>query len=234
MSATPIFSLRQQRETWTPTVLPGETSAISPLLDLAILQTKAQGAYVYRFDRSGAEAIMIAFVGPAPEKQSSAVLREIASIHWNRKTPVVLRSHAASDWRFGSFPELKNGRFDGIVSVPLVDSGDPVGLANFCLRGDDPLSAGALSFLMNLSLPLGALLVASALKDQLQKAQQELADRKIFERAKGILQARFGCTEEEAYLRIRRLSRRNRTPMRTIAELVIESGAELPAEAFDQ
>jgi hypothetical protein len=234
MAATPVVSFRKQAEIRTPTVQPGETSAISPLLDLAILQTSAKGAYVYRFDRAAGDAALAAFVGPAPEEKGYAPVREAASIHWNRKTPVVLRSHAASDWRFSRFPEFQNGRFDGIVSVPLLDSGDAVGLTNFCLKGDEPLSAGALSFLMNLSLPLGALLVASALRDQLQKAHQELADRKVFERAKGILQARFGWTEEEAYLRIRRLSRRNRMPMRTIAELVIESGADLPAEAFSQ
>jgi AmiR/NasT family two-component response regulator len=43
------------------------------------------------------------------------------------------------------------------------------------------------------------------------------------ERAKGILQAEFGWTEEEAYLHVRRLSRQNRLPMREIAINVIES-----------
>jgi AmiR/NasT family two-component response regulator len=83
---------------------------------------------------------------------------------------------------------------------------------------------------MSLSLPLGTLLIASTLRDRLQKAAQELADRKVFERAKGLLQARFQWTEEEAYLRIRRLSRRCRTPMRDIAQLVIESNPESLAE----
>jgi hypothetical protein len=234
MSATPVPSLRKQQEIRQPVVLPGETSAISPLLDLAILQTRVQGAYVYRFGRSGAEATLIAFVGPLPEKQPYVLPPALASLHSNRKSPVVLRSQAASDWRFIGFPELDTGRYNGIVSVPLLDSGDAVGLANFCLAGDDPLRASALSFLMNLSLPLGTLLIASALKDQLQKAHQDLVDRKVVERAKGILQSCCGWTEEEAYLRIRNLSRRNRTPMRKIAELVIESGGNLQAEAFNR
>jgi hypothetical protein len=214
--------------------LPAETSAISPLLDLAILQTSIRAAYVYRFDRSGADSVLAAFVGPAPGKLGSELAPEVASLHWDRKTPIVLRAGAASDWRFGGFAELRTGRFDGVVSTPLLDSGETVGLANFCLRGDEPLSGSAVSFLMNLSLPLGTILAATALKEQLLKAHQELADRKVFERAKGIMQARFGWSEEEAYLRIRRFSRRNRTPMRKIAEWVIECGMELSGEAFDQ
>ena len=138
MLATAL-SFTKRQEIWKSTIAPGETDAISPLLDLAFLQTHAGGAYVYRFDRPNAEAALIAFAGPAPE--SNRVSGELASLHWNRKTPVVLRSLAAADWRFSLFPEMRSGRFDGVASVPLLDSGNAVGLANFCLTGDAPLSA---------------------------------------------------------------------------------------------
>lgn len=97
-----------------------------------------------------------------------------------------------------------------------------------------PLSASALSLLMSLSLPLGTLLIASTLRERLEKTAQDLADRKVFERAKGLLQARFQWTEEEAYQSIRRLSRRSRTPMRDIAQLMIESSVESLAEVLKQ
>jgi AmiR/NasT family two-component response regulator len=61
------------------------------------------------------------------------------------------------------------------------------------------------------------------LRREIEKLTQELAARRILERAKGILQEEFGWTEEETYLRIRRLSRQKRVPMREIAILVIES-----------
>jgi|HubBroStandDraft_1064217.scaffolds.fasta_scaffold148324_2 AmiR/NasT family two-component response regulator len=61
------------------------------------------------------------------------------------------------------------------------------------------------------------------LRREIEKLTQKLAARRILERAKGILQAEFGWTEEEAYLHVRRLSRQNRTPMREIAINVIES-----------
>jgi AmiR/NasT family two-component response regulator len=61
------------------------------------------------------------------------------------------------------------------------------------------------------------------LRREIEKLTQKLAARRILERAKGILQAEFGWTEEEAYLHVRRLSRQSRTPMREIAINVIES-----------
>jgi len=55
------------------------------------------------------------------------------------------------------------------------------------------------------------------------EAKRALETRKVVERAKGIMQAKFGLTEEEAYLKLRNESRRLRRPMRDLAEAVILS-----------
>jgi hypothetical protein len=217
MSATVVSPFKNQQVVWKESFPRVEDGPISALLDLGILQARAQGAYVYRFDRAGADATLVAFAGHPPENVSERLTSGIARLHWNRKTPMVLQSQAALDGRFADFPEFRAARFDGVISVPLLDSGETFGLANFCRIGEASISARVLSFLMSLSLPVGALLVASTLRDRLQKATQDLVDRKFLERAKGLLQTRFHWTEEDAYLRIRRLSRSRRTPMRDIA-----------------
>ena len=68
-----------------------------------------------------------------------------------------------------------------------------------------------------------------ALRAKLRLARQEnlllekrLAERKLVERAKGLLQVHFGWTEEDAYYHLRRTSRQQRTPMATIAQQVID------------
>jgi GAF domain-containing protein len=211
--------------------LPSQSGAIEQLLDLAILQATAQSAYVYRFDRESATATLAAFAG-RPYGGSGELRGGVVALHGNRTSPVVIHADAGDDWRFTRFPEFQARKFDGVVSVPLLDAGEVVGLANFCRLANAPLSGSALAFLMSLSLPLGALLAASTLREQLRKANQELADRKLFERAKGLLQSRLQVSEEEAYLQIRRLSRRRRTPMREIAREVIQSVAsQRPLEA---
>jgi hypothetical protein len=234
MSATAVSSFRNQQVVWKESFPGVESDPISSLLNLGLRHAHAQGAYVYRFERASGDATLVAFAGHPTQNIRQTLTSGIWLLHLNRKTPIVLQSQAATDWRFADLPEFQTARFDGVVSAPLLDSGEIVGLVNFCRIGEDPISASALSFLMSLSLPLGALLIASNLRDQLRKATQDLADRKLLERAKGLLQAQFQWTEEDAYLRIRRLSRQRRTPMRDIAQLVIESNVESLAEVWKQ
>ena len=230
MSATDIHSIQKIPAISVPH---GESGAILPLLELAILQSHAHGAYIYRLQRDPLAVKLVALAGPEPPCEELTLPQETAALHANRKTPVVLRSSTASDSRFTGFPEFRSGRFDGVISVPLLDSGESVGLANFCRAGDAPLSGQSLSFLLNLSVPLGALLAAAVLRRQLQKANRELADRKLVERAKGLVQVSFGWTEEQAYLSLRRMSRRRRIPMREIARTVIECGPQPLLEVIE-
>ena len=60
------------------------------------------------------------------------------------------------------------------------------------------------------------------LEVEVQELSRKLSDRKLLDRAKGLLQANFQWTEEQAYLHLRRSSRQRRIPMRDIAQEVIE------------
>src|SRR6185437_16429323 len=134
MSSTVIRPFKKQRGIWEVSVIPGENSAIEPLLDLAMLQGGAAGAYVYRFNNERGGARLAAFAGP--ETVGALELPESAArLHRGRRTPVVLHTNAAADWRFSALPEFEAGRFDGVVSIPLLDGGEAVGIANFCRRG---------------------------------------------------------------------------------------------------
>jgi response regulator NasT len=63
----------------------------------------------------------------------------------------------------------------------------------------------------------------AAQKTKFARLQQRLDDRIIIERAKGILVQRMGLTEEEAYKRMRVLSRRQRRQIRDIAQSFLDS-----------
>jgi AmiR/NasT family two-component response regulator len=60
-------------------------------------------------------------------------------------------------------------------------------------------------------------------KAQLAALQQRLNDRIIIERAKGILVQRLGICEDDAYRRLRMLSRRQRRQMRDIAQSLLDT-----------
>jgi GAF domain-containing protein len=208
---------------------------IEPVIELAITQANGQGAYVYQFDLRSARASLVAFAGPAPFRSAGVrppqVGGSVAAFHSRRRTPIVLQDGAAADWRFAELPEFRGGRFEGVVSVPLVDGAELVGMVNFCRAERAAIRPKELAFLLGLSPPLAALLKAAALREELQKMVQLLADRKALDRAKGLLQEALGWSEERAYLHMRRLSRQQRMPMREIARQLIEAGGRR-LEAF--
>lgn len=56
------------------------------------------------------------------------------------------------------------------------------------------------------------------LRDELRLLNERLARRKVVERAKGLLQARNGGTEQEAYEQLRKLSRQRRKTLADTAQ----------------
>jgi signal transduction protein with GAF and PtsI domain len=165
-----------------------------------------------------------------PEVQGAAI-----GIHFGRQAPIVIHDAAWSDPRFETLPEFRRNRFEGVVSIPLLDSGQVVGMLDVCRLRPVALPPRELSFLLSLSVPIGALVSAVAARLNLQREVERLtrrmADLKLMERAKGLIQARFHWTEEQAYFCIRNLSRRRRIPMRDIAsELVATAVSQLSEE----
>jgi hypothetical protein len=60
-------------------------------------------------------------------------------------------------------------------------------------------------------------------KTQVEQLNQRLNDRIVIERAKGVLVQRLGIGEEEAYKRLRLLSRRQRRQIRDIAQSLLDA-----------
>lgn len=69
--------------------------------------------------------------------------------------------------------------------------------------------------------------VFNRLLEELESTKRELADRKIIERAKGILMDRHGFTEDEAYALLRQTAMDRKTRISEIARTVIRA-AEAP------
>jgi uroporphyrinogen-III synthase len=59
------------------------------------------------------------------------------------------------------------------------------------------------------------------LKEEVKSLTEQLETRKLMERAKGLLQASLGISEEEAYLTMKRESRHRRKSMKDLAMAII-------------
>jgi response regulator NasT len=67
-------------------------------------------------------------------------------------------------------------------------------------------------------------------KAELARLQQRLSDRIVIERAKGILVQRLGIGEDDAYKRLRVISRRQRRQIRDIAQSLLDTESLLLPE----
>ncbi len=90
---------------------------------------------------------------------------------------------------------------------------------------------------------LAALRRQRSWRDRIDLLQQRLQDRILIERAKGILVERLSISEKEAYQRLRLQSRRQRRPIRDIAQCLLDAqtlfspetnGLTVPANSFCQ
>lgn len=144
------------------------------------------------------------------------------------KSVVALSSKAASDKRFKTFPSLVEDTFEAFLSVPLVSGGETIGVINAHHKTPHTHTPEQVALLSFMGEQMGGAIARWRVMDENTRLQEQALDirrqleaRKLVERAKGILQAKFNLTEEQAYLRLRGESRRLRRRMRDLAEAII-------------
>jgi GAF domain-containing protein len=217
-----------------PSALKTDVAVVRPLLDVCVKEWKCDGVYVYRFDRTRSQLERVASGGalPAALPSFSAGL-SMRDSHWllHLKEAFAVAPAASEDRRLQAFPEFVEFGFASAISVPLRVAGRLIGVMNLCRRLPTAFGQQELASAMAMSGPLAALLTRAEVREEnrdlvseVERIQRKLDDRKVIDRAKGVLQHQSGCTEEAAYYTLRATSRRLRQPMRRIAEIVIQQG----------
>ena len=62
------------------------------------------------------------------------------------------------------------------------------------------------------------------LKNALELSEKKLRDRKLLEKAKGILMCKYSLTEDEAYTKMRKISMEKRISISQLAEIINTTG----------
>jgi uroporphyrinogen-III synthase len=218
--ATAILSAGELPVNLTQT--PAANRALASLLELALTETRAQGAYVYRLENAQREARLIGRAG----LECATAARPLAlAARGSYEAPVILQDQAWRDSRFAGLAEFREHRFEGVASLPVIAGGRTRAVFNVCRLRPSPWKAAEFALLQSLGPAIAAVLDAEAetgaLRREVETLGERLETRKMLDRAKGILQEQFQFTEEQAYFSIRRLSRRRRMPMREVAAALI-------------
>ena len=132
--------------------------------------------------------------------------------------------------------DVKMPRLDGIEAARRILEERPIPIVMVTAYGQDEIvsravEAGVFGYLVKPFREqdlLPAIQTARARHDELQALRAEaesladaLAARKAIERAKGVLMAKEGLTEQEAFARLRRASQVSGKPLKVVAEALI-------------
>jgi uroporphyrinogen-III synthase len=134
---------------------------------------------------------------------------------------VAIPSSAPNDPRFKGFGHIIEDTYDAFLSVPLMSQGTVAGVVNVHHREAHEHSPEELEVISFIAEQMGNAVARAQLAEQVERLSDELATRKVVERAKGILMRSRNLTEEQAYLLMRTESRKGRRPMKQLAEAII-------------
>src|SRR5271166_5103211 len=193
--------------------------------------TDCDACLVYLLERETGEIVLrasqvphAAALGTLRMKMGEGVTGWVAE----HKSVVALAANAGEDARFKRFQALIEDTYEAFLSVPLISSGDLIGVINVHHREPHKHTPDEITLLTFVGEQMGGAISKSGLAEQnaklfeeAQEMKRQLETRKVVERAKGILQQRYSLTEEDAYLRLRNESRRLRRPMKDLAEAII-------------
>ncbi len=187
------------------------------LLDAVRLQTGSETAALYEFQPETSE-----FNAVTSRSSIGARVKDVgvtlssATSQWIGSLAGPTQGRPATEPNFERFPEVLQYHLKRLAIVPLRTENDRLGL----LTLGRPIDTAFEPVAIQVAQRAGRLLTAVLERNTLQ---QKLVERKVVERAKGILQQRRRLSEEQAYLLLRDNSRRRRMPMVTLAREIIES-----------
>jgi GAF domain-containing protein len=188
---------------------------LAPLIE----QTRADGVIVYRLEEDCDE-----FRAVAARTRTSPKIAELGVTLGVEATALLSRgvepfqAGHSCDERFANLPETLQFGIRRVLVFPLRANDSVLGFMTIGRADTEPFAEHAIQA----ALPVARVVTAVLERDALRVA---LKERKLVERAKGLIQKRRGVSEEEAYLILRNQSRRSRRPMAELAEEVINEAA---------
>jgi GAF domain-containing protein len=191
------------------------------VLDQTASRAGAQVAVLYRVNPETREFTAVSVRSELTSRIGQTGLTfNAAASQWIETLAAPEQGRPDRDAHFEKFPEGLQYRLESILAVPLRtsdDRGELLGLLTLGRSGGlDSFGEEDIQYAENAAVLLNAVLERDFLR-------RKLEERKLVERAKGILQRQHRLTEEQAYLSLRNASRSKRVPMLELARQIIDA-----------
>jgi uroporphyrinogen-III synthase len=197
-------------------------AVLSRVVDFVSTLVQCDSCFVYVLEDD--DLMLRASKTPHPDVVDRLTLRVGQGITgWvaEHKQPVAVGTQAFNDSRFQLFNELPEDRYEAFLSVPVLSRGKLVGVINVQHRQPHAHTQREMQIISTVGFLVGAEIEMARLEAENALLSERLEERKVVDRAKGILQRELGLSEEEAYVTIQRQSRQRRKSKKEIAEAII-------------
>ena len=194
------------------------------VLEFITALVKCDSCFIYVLE--GDELVLRASKNPHPEALDRLRVRMGEGITgWvaEHLEPVAVPRAAAHDPRFQLFSDLPEDNFEAFLSVPALCRRRLVGVINLQHRNPHAHTKREIKLISTIGFLVGAEIEVARLEGENNLLSEQMENRKLVERAKGILQRDMSLSEEQAYLALQRQSRQRRKSMKEIAEAIILS-----------
>jgi uroporphyrinogen-III synthase len=197
---------------------------LKKLIRLLIKVIPVDSCLIYFYDREHNRLILVAsrkskkkLLGKISLKRGEGITGWAAA---HGKT-VVLEKKAHQDKRFKFFKELPEDKYEAFLSVPIIDRIGVVGVVNLQNRATFQFTKDQIKTVEAIVKIISSAFEKIVLKRKVSYLESKLEERKIIEKAKGILMKQKNIAENEAYALIRTEAMKKRKTMKDIAEAVL-------------
>jgi uroporphyrinogen-III synthase len=197
-------------------------AVLGHVVDVVTTIVRCDSCFIYVLENS--DLVLRASKTPHPNEVDRLKIRVGQGITgWvaEHRQPVAVSTRAAEDPRFQLFNELPEDLYQAFLSVPILSRGRLVGVINLQHRQPHVHTERDIHIVSTLGFLVGTEIEMARLEAENSQLFERLEERKVIDRAKGILQRDLGLSEEEAYVTIQRQSRQRRRSKKDIAEAII-------------
>lgn len=139
-----------------------------------------------------------------------------------RKKPMMI-PNVLNEPKYKEKPLARKLKLRSMLSVPMEVKGRIIGVINIYTPTPHNFTETEINILKSIANQAAIVIENFRLVVETKVIKEELEDRKVIEKAKGILMKRENLSEEEAYTRIRKYSMDKRRSMREVSEAIILS-----------
>lgn len=200
------------------------TEFLKKLIKLILQCIPADSCLIYFYDTAHQELILTASKKPHGKLIGKIKMRTGEGITgWvaEHKKTVILKKEAYKDSRFKQFKELPEDKYEAFLSVPIIDKSGIVGVINIQNINPYDFKNEQIVILEAMVKIISSAFQKIVLERRVSKLQSKLEDRKIIDKAKGVLMNKDKLSEKEAYDIIRKESMKKRKTMRDIADAIL-------------